>query len=170
MYLFNAKQQLRKYNTIYEIVDDYYPVRYDAYVRRKEFIINALQKQLVLLSNKARFIKENCDDEIDLRKKKKDVIVNILKIRGYDVIDGDEEFKYLRKMPMDSVCEENYQELLKEKGNKEAELDKVKSTSIEKMWTTELNILYKEYCKYKNDRKVRSIGLKSKKKKTKKKL
>ena len=92
-----------------------------------------------------------------------------MKIRGYDVIDGDEEYKYLRKMPMDSVCEENYQDLLKEKGDKETELDKVKSTSIEKMWTKELDILYKEYCKYKNDRKVRAIGLKSKKKKSKKK-
>jgi len=169
MYLFNSKQQLRKYNTIYEIVDDYYPVRYDAYVRRKEFIINSLQKQLVLLSNRGRFIKENCDDEIDLRKKKKEVIVNILKFRGYDVIDGDEEYKYLRKMPMDSVCEENYQQLLEEKGDKETELNKVKSTSIEKMWIKELDTLYKEYCKYKNDRKVRTIGLTSKKKKGKKK-
>ena len=168
MYLFNEQQQLKKYNTIYEIVDDYYPVRYDAYVRRKEFIINSLQKQLILLSNKARFIKENCDDEIDLRKKKKEVIVNILKFRGYEVIDGDDEYKYLRKMPMDSVCEENYQELLKEKGDKETDLNKVKSTSIEEMWIKELNILYKEYCKYKNDRKVRSIGITSKKKSKKK--
>lgn len=164
MYLFNAKQQLRKYNTIYEIVDDYFPVRYDAYVRRKEFIINSLQKQLILLSNKARFIKENCDDKIDLRKKKKDVIVDILKNRGYDIIGDDKEFKYLRKMPMDSVCEENYQDLLKEKGNKETELNKVQTTSIEKMWVDELDILYKDYCKYKNDRKVRAMGLKTKKK------
>ena len=67
-------------------------------------------------------------------------------------------------MPMDSVCEENYQDLLKEKGNKESELNKVQTTSIEKMWVDELDILYKDYCKYKNDRKVRAMGLKTKKK------
>ena len=65
---------------------------------------------------------------------------------------------------MDSVCEENYQDLLKEKGNKETELNKVQTTSIEKMWVDELDILYKDYCKYKNDRKVRAMGLKTKKK------
>ena len=65
---------------------------------------------------------------------------------------------------MDSVCEEKFNELLKEKGNKQAQLDKIKSTSIEDMWLTELEELNIEYCKYRNDRKVRSMGLTSKKK------
>ena len=164
MYLFNAKQQLRKYNDVYEIVDDYFPVRYDTYVKRKQYIIEQLTRELVLISNKARFIKENCDDIIDLRKKKISETIAILKIRDYDVIDGDEEYKYLRKMPMDSVCEEKFLELLKEKGKKEAELEKIKSTSIEDMWLSELDELNTEYCKYKNDRKVRAMGLTSKKK------
>ena len=123
---------------------------------------------MVLISNKARFIKENCDDVIDLRKKKKDVIVNLLKTRGYDLIEGDDEYKYLRKMPMDSVCEENFEALLKEKGDKETELNKVKETTIQMMWLHELRVLEKEYEQYKIDRVNRSKGITTKKKKKKK--
>ena len=170
MYLFNKDQRLKKYNNIYEIIEEYYPVRYQAYENRKAYIINALEKDLINITNKAKFIKENCDDIIDLRRKKKDVIVALLKSRGYDVIDNDEEYMYLRKMPMDSVCEENFEKLLKEKGEKEAELNKIKKTSIETMWLKDLDMLYKEYCKYKNDRIVRSKGIGAKiKKKGKKK-
>ena len=39
---------------------------------------------------------------------------------------------------------------LKEKGKKEAELEKIKSTSIEDMWLSELDELNTEYCNYYN--------------------
>ena len=169
MYLFNKDQQLRKYNTVYNIIDEFIGIRLDAYKRRKEFIINMLEKELILISNKARFIKENCDDIIDLRKKKKDVIIELLKSRNYDIINDDVDYKYLRKMPMDSVCEENVQALLKEKGCKENELDKVKETSVQKMWLKELRKLEDEYEQYKVDRINRAMGLKDKKVKKKKK-
>ena len=170
MYLFNKDQRLKKYDNVYEIIDEYYPVRYNAYIKRKKYIIDALEKELVTISNKAKFIKENCDGIIDLRKKKKDVIIELLKTRGYDIINNDPEYMYLRRMPMDSVCEENVEKLLKEKGDKETELTTVKNTSVEKMWLDELNILSKEFCKYQNDRIVRNkgIGAKIKKKKKKK--
>jgi len=168
MYLFNKEQQLRKYDTIYDIINEFVDIRLDAYARRKAYIIDMFENQLILISNKARFIKENCDDVIDLRKKKKDVIIQLLKTRDYAIMNGDEDYKYLRKMPMDSVCEENFQTLLKEKGDKEAELNIVKETTIQKMWLRELRTLEKEYEQYKIDRVNRSKGLTTKKKKKKK--
>ena len=71
-------------------------------------------------------------------------------------------------MPMDSVCEENFQALLQEKGDKETELETVKETSIQKMWLRELRTLEKHYEQYKIDRANRSKGLSAKKKKKKK--
>lgn len=52
-------------------------------------------------------------------KKKKSVVIELLKSRGYDLIfDEGEEFNYLRKMPIDSVMEENYLKLMKEREDK----------------------------------------------------
>ena len=166
MHLFDKDQKLKRYNSIYKIIEEYYPVRLDCYNKRKEFLINDLQLKVKILSNKARFIKEQCENVIDLRRKKKDVVIELLKSRGYDgECFDDEEFNYLRKMPIDSVIEENIQKLLKEKEEKEIELKKIMETTIEEMWLKELKELKKQYCKYQNDRKIRAVGGKKLKKK-----
>jgi DNA topoisomerase-2 len=72
--------------------------------------------------------------------------------KKYDVIDGDSDFKYLVKLPMDSVTEENVAKLLKEHGDKAAELECVKAKTIQQMWTEELESLTTEYTKYREER------------------
>ena len=72
-------------------------------------------------------------------------VIEMLKEKGYDTINDDVEYKYLRNMTIDSVEEENYEKLLKLKGEKETELNKIKETTIEDMWLSELKTLEKEY-------------------------
>jgi DNA topoisomerase-2 len=152
MNLFNADDKLTKYDNVEEIIDDYYTIRLEHYEDRKEFIIKALEKELLILSNKARYIQELLNDTIDLRKKKKQEIIDILNNKDYDTIDDDEDFKYLVKMPMDSVSEENVEKLLNERDNKNNELLRVKSTTIQEMWLQELTALENEYNDYRLER------------------
>jgi len=152
MHLFDAQDTLHKYEKVSEIIDAYYETRLQMYVTRKEYMIDALEKDLILLSNKARYIQENLADTIDLRKKKKEQVITMLEDKNYDKIDGDEEYKYLVKMPMDSVTEENVEKLLKDKGNKESELEQIKQKSVNKMWLEELDNLRELYLEYKEDR------------------
>jgi hypothetical protein len=53
---------------------------------------------------------------------------------------------------MDSVTEENVEKLNKERGNKEFELQNVKSITINKMWLNELETLKDQYIEYKDER------------------
>jgi DNA topoisomerase-2 len=158
MRLFDAKDKLKKYETVESIIDDYFVTRYEMYQTRKDFMIDALTKELVLLSNKARYIKENLDGTIDLRKKSKAQVSEMLKTKGYNMIDEDEEYKYLVKLPMDSVTEENVQKIFKEQENKSAELETVKNTSPNQMWSSELNNLKREYTVYLEERKRLMMG------------
>jgi DNA topoisomerase-2 len=103
------------------------------------------------LSNKARYIQENLEGTIDLRKKKKEQVTEMLKEKGFSIID-DEDYKYLVKMPMDSVTEENVERLLNDKANKEKDLEIVKNTSISQMWNSELDNLREQYIEYKDER------------------
>jgi DNA topoisomerase-2 len=121
------------------------------------------------LSNKSKYIKENLEGTIDLRRKKCDEVVTMLKAKGYDIMDDDEDYKYLTRMPMDSVTEENVAKLLKEHGDKSAELAVVQSQTIQKMWFGELNKLEHEYGKYKEERERIMLGESAPKKKTVKK-
>jgi DNA topoisomerase II len=153
MNLFNADDKLTKYDNVQEIIDDYYSVRLEYYDDRKEYLIDALEKELLVLHNKSRYIQELLNDVIDLRKKKKVEIIEMLNERDYDVIDEDNEYKYLIKMPMDSVCEENVNKLNNEYMKKQETLDNIKNTTIQQMWLNELEILENEYINYLEERK-----------------
>jgi len=152
MHLFDANDTLQKYEKVTDIIDAYYDVRLKMYQTRKDNMIESLERELMMLTNKAKYIQENLDGTIDLRKKKKEQVVEMLQNKGYDVIDDDEDYKYLVKMPMDSVTEENVERLNKEHGNKAVELETIKSTSINKMWLNELENLSQEYIAYKEER------------------
>lgn len=167
MNLFNSEDKLKKYESVEEIIDDYYQIRLEYYEDRKEYMIDALEREIMILSNKAKYIKEVLEGTIDLRKKKKQEIIDMLEEKEYDNIDDDEEFKYLVRMPMDSVSEENVEKLLKEHQDKEDELDRIKATTIEEMWLSELEILENEYQEYQKEREQAQIGeIKVAKKKT----
>jgi DNA topoisomerase-2 len=141
MYLFDADDKLRKYETVEDIVKDYYKTRVKMYRQRIEYIVDVLQKELCLLSNKAKYIIENLEGTIDLRRKKKQQIIDLLIAKEYDMLEDDTEFKYLVKMPMDSVSEENVEKIMKQKGDKEAELAKYKKMKPTSLWLSELKEL-----------------------------
>ena len=152
MHLFDSEDSLKKFDKVADIIDSYYEVRLKLYQERKNYMIRALEKELVLLTNKAKYIQENLAGTIDLRKKKREQVIELLANKGYAIIDDDQDYKYLTKMPMDSVTEENVEKLLKDKGNAECELETVKSKSINKMWTEELDKLRSLYIEYKEER------------------
>lgn len=151
MHLFNEKEQLRKYENVYDIVKEYYSIRYRYYNMRKEFLIAKLGKELVVLSNKARYIQDTLDDKIDLRKRSKQEIESMLEEMGFDRGDSnphtEKNFNYLVKMSMDSVSKENVERIMKEYGDKEAELDVVTNASVEQTWLQELASLKIAYKK-----------------------
>ena len=149
MNLFNAEDKLKKYNTITQIIDDYYNVRLEYYKIRKNYIINYLEKELLILNNKARYISEVLEGSIDLRKKSKLSIIQLLKEKNYEIIDiNDNEYKYLLKMSMDSVSEDNVEKLEKEFSEKKNQLEVVKRIKEEEMWLKELIQLEKVYNEY----------------------
>jgi DNA topoisomerase-2 len=167
MNLFDAKEKLVKYSSPEEIVDSYSTTRLEFYVKRKYALMAVLRKELMMLSNRARYITELLEDKIDLRRKTNKQLAELLKERKYDMMDGKEAkeakdakdegeeaeasgqgYKYLLKLPMDSVSEENVQKLLNEKQKKEKELEELSSKTVEQMWMKDLEELEVEYNKF----------------------
>ena len=166
MNMFDANEKLKKYSSAEEIIDDYYGVRLEYYEKRKQYILNALRRELLVLSNRARYITELLDDTIDLRRKTNKMLTTLLKERKYDIyiagkdkdeassgdsgsdVDDENGYKYLLKLPMDSVSEENVSRLLAEKEKKEKELSELGSKSLEQLWQNDLEELEAEYTKF----------------------
>ena len=139
MNLFNHDEKLTHYNEVYEICDDFMKNRIKYYDVRKQYLIKQLEKEIELAKNKYTYIMEVLDGTIDLRRKRSDEIVEMLKSKTYTLIDNT--YHYLIKMSMDSVSEENVKTLKKEYDTKKKELDKLQNTTIEEMWLTELKQL-----------------------------
>ena len=119
-------------------------------------MIEQLEKIVKVLSNKARFIEEQCNDVIDLRKKKKDVVTKLLESRKFDKVD--DEYTYLTSMAIHNLIEENIEKLRKERDEKKQLLLTLKETTIEKMWMDELDEFVLEYLKYRKARVKRNSG------------
>jgi DNA topoisomerase-2 len=150
MHMFNHEFKLHKYANVGEIIDDFYGVRLDIYGKRKAALIKDMQKKLMKLSNRARYILETLEGVVDLRRKNAQQVSELMESRKFDKLEGD--YKYLIKMPMDSVTQENVQNILKEKEETEKELSILTATTLEKMWLSELDEFEREYGVYKKRR------------------
>ncbi len=148
MNLFDAHEKLRKYATIYDIIEDYYVERLALYAKRKAAMLAQLANELRVLTNRARYIQEVLDDKLELRRQTKEAIFAKMTEHGYEHIDGDVEFKYLLKMPMDSVSDENVRHLLAERDSKREQHSALTDTSIQALWVRDLDELEGEYRKW----------------------
>ena len=145
MHVFDENEKLVKFNKVEDLIASYMQVRLEYYVKRKAYQVIQLEKESVVLSNKARFITELLEDTLDLRKKKTVEVSAILKARDYAIIEDDTDYKYLVRLPMDSVTEENIVKIINERDRKLNELAFLKGTAEKQLWLNELNILRKEY-------------------------
>jgi DNA topoisomerase-2 len=150
MHMFNKDCRLHKYASVEEIIDAFYEIRMETYSKRKAYLIDDLQKKLVRLTNRALYIQATLDGRIDLRRKTADAVTQLLASVGLVKIEGD--YKYLIKMPMDSVTEENAAHILRERELAEQELATLMATTLEQMWLGELATLDREYGVYKAKR------------------
>lgn len=167
MHLFSAECKLRKYASVEEIIGEFYGIRLQAYHTRKSHLVAELAAKVAKLSNKAKYIMANLDGSIDLRRKPNAEVAALLESRGFDQVEGD--YKYLTKMPMDSVSQENVDALLNEKHNREQEYNTLLATTCETMWMRELEEFENEYVKCRNQQ-MQSESVKAEKPKPKKNL
>lgn len=150
IHMFDENCKLKKFEDVNELIRDYYPVRLATYGKRKTYLVDAMRHKMMVLTNKARYIEYTLIDKIDLRRKSADAVIKMLEHNGFDKIDGD--YKYLVKMPMDSVTIENVDRLRKERDDTQKELDILVATTLEQMWMKELDDLEKSYNEYKKER------------------
>merc|ERR1719220_2075785 len=84
MVLFDHLGRLKKYETVEEILREFYDLRLKMYEKRKAYMVGSLAGEAKKLSNQARFILEKCDGSLKVENKKKQLMIDELSRRGYD--------------------------------------------------------------------------------------
>ncbi|NDG64232.1 MAG: hypothetical protein EBY29_12335 [Planctomycetes bacterium] len=143
MNLFDDREQLRKYDTVHDIARAFFRVRREIYEQRKQSMLAKLRNDLEILTNRTRYIQEQLDDTLDLRRQKRETLLATLQSKGYAARDGG--YEYLLKMPMDCVTDEKVASLLVERDTKQHEHDDLLETGSAKLWMRDLDVLEKMY-------------------------
>ncbi|XP_077315975.1 DNA topoisomerase 2-alpha isoform X2 [Lithobates pipiens] len=170
MVLFDHTGCLRKYETVMDILREFFDLRLRYYGLRKDWMLGMLTAETSKLTNQARFILEKIEGVLVIENKPKKELIQMLVQRGYDsdpvkawkqtqekeqtgeLIEEDEveasgtgpDFNYLLNMPMWYLTKEKKEELCKQRDTKIAELEDLKRKSPSDLWKGDLAAFIEE--------------------------
>ncbi|XP_060604745.1 DNA topoisomerase 2-alpha-like isoform X3 [Ruditapes philippinarum] len=84
MVLFDRNGCIKKYNSVEEILREFFEVRSEMYRKRKAYLEGMLAAESLKFDNIARFIMEKIEGTVTIENKKKKDLVDLLVRRGYD--------------------------------------------------------------------------------------
>ncbi|CAJ1080808.1 DNA topoisomerase 2-alpha isoform X1 [Xyrichtys novacula] len=166
MVLFDHVGSLKKYESVQDILKEYFELRMKYYKLRKDWLAGMLGAESAKLTNQARFILEKIQGTLVIENKPKKELIRMLQQMGYDsdpvkawkqaqekneVETEDEteegaeqedtsgpDYNYLLSMPMWFLTKEKKEELCKQRDAKLTELNTMKKKTPADLWKEDL--------------------------------
>jgi len=132
----DERGKLIVFNNVPQLVEYFTKFRLSFYSKRKEFLLRKYATELQYLSNRARFVKLIIDGKLKINNRPKAELIADLEKLAFDQVSGS--FNYLLSMPIHSLTKETYEQLMKEVGAKEEELEKIKGREPLDMYKEDL--------------------------------
>ena len=133
--------RLKTFETAEDIIPYFCEFRLTWYEKRKKYIIGKLEQELLVLTNKARFIKSIIDKKLKVNNAPKADVVKWLGNNKFDKVNGS--YDYLTNMAIYNLTKEKYEELLKQRDTKKKELETAKAAVPKEMYLDDLKSLRK---------------------------
>ncbi|KAL6523252.1 DNA topoisomerase 2 [Orobanche gracilis] len=149
MHLFNAKGELVKYSSPEKIIEEFCDLRLEFYEKRKKFMLTMLEKELLKLENKVRFIKEVIEGKTIIMNRKRNDLLAELKKKNFTPFPSNatspnptgSDYEYLLSMPIDTLTMEKVQDLCGQRKKLNDEVDGLKHATPESLWSKDLDAL-----------------------------
>ncbi|KAK5044835.1 DNA topoisomerase 2 [Exophiala bonariae] len=169
---FDPQGRITKYANVEAIMDEFYSYRLQMYAKRKEWLLNDLQRELSRLTNQARFIQMIIDGKLVISKKKKAVLITELQKLGFtpfpkikdaeesgelepvveeEIDESDDDsidasaYDYLLGMALWSLTQERVEKVRRQIADKEQEVDVLMKKSKEDLWIADLDDFVAEW-------------------------
>ncbi|POS85094.1 putative DNA topoisomerase 2 [Erysiphe pulchra] len=168
---FDTRGQIRKYEKVEDIMEEYYVYRLEMYTKRKAYWLDKIDTEYRKLKNQARFVLEIIDNKLVVSRKKKSVLVSELRQRGYEAFPkgkdpqlpnndntpenddeispeedgGARDYDYLLSLPIWSLTQERVDKLKDQMLNKKKEHDDLKLLSEKDLWCRDLDDFIQEW-------------------------
>jgi DNA topoisomerase-2 len=138
MHAFNSKGVITKYETLTDILCEFWTVRINLYETRREYQIKTLNEKLPYHVNVGRFIRDQIQDEpeVNLKKKTLEECNNILGEHEYQHIDGS--YEYIMRLPVSAFTAEKVAKHERDMADLKAEIHRLECTNAERLWLADL--------------------------------
>jgi DNA topoisomerase-2 len=128
--------KLKIFESVSDLVEYFVNFRLGYYDKRKTYLIDKLTKELIFLSNRAKFIKLIIDGKLKVNNRPKAELISDLENLKFDKVN--ESYNYLLSMAISSLTKELYEQLLNEVQVKTDERELVKKTEPIDMYKSDL--------------------------------
>jgi DNA topoisomerase-2 len=162
MHLYNNKGIICKYDTVEDIMKEFYMIRLAYYGKRKEYMLKSMKRELDIFSAKIRFIEEFISGEINILHKEDEEIEAMLVERNYPKFgsnadaafmlkEGEEEdtekysYEYLLNMKIKSLTKKKIEELKTLYENKLALYKELEANDEKTLWKNDLTKFLEVY-------------------------
>ena len=153
MVFFNSTTSLKKYNSIDEIIHDFCIVRYSYYSKRKTYILLQLEKKILFLNNKKRFLQDVMSTKLTLLNSNLQDICTYLETNGYDkenvfTESKENNYDYLLNLPFKSMTSDHILKLTTDIHLKQTTFKNLTNVSEKELWLNDINEFEIEYLKW----------------------
>ncbi|RDW79514.1 DNA topoisomerase 2 [Coleophoma cylindrospora] len=169
---FDLNGQIKKYEKVEDILEEFYHYRLSMYTKRKAYWLAKLNTEYRKIRNQARFVMEIIDNKLVVSKKKKPVLVAELRKRDYeafpkvseakkageddDVVENEDEvtadedagardYDYLLGLPIWSLTQERVDKLKQQMAMKKEEHDSLENMNEKDLWCKDLDDFVQEW-------------------------
>jgi len=126
-----------------DIIRYFVNFRLNYYHKRKQFLLDKMNRELKILSNRGRFIKAIIDGKLKVNNVAKAVIIEGIEAMGLDKIDNS--YDYLLRMPIYSLTKEMYEKIKEDFTTKKEEIKVLEATDPKDMYLLDLTELKKKF-------------------------
>ena len=126
-----------------DIIKYFVNFRLKYYHKRKQFLLDKMNRELKILSNRGRFIKAIIDGKLKVNNVSKSIIIEGIEAMNLDKID--DSYDYLLRMPIYSLTKEMYDKLKEDFTIKKEEIKTLEATDPKDMYLLDLTELKKKF-------------------------
>jgi len=155
LHLYNAKNHLSRYDSVIDIMNDFYEQRLHSYELRKEYFLAKLKNELDIYKFKVKFINEYIDEVIQINRRDEADVINQLEEGEYPrlahdhmTLEKDRSYRYLTDMSILTLTKNKIKELENKRNLCEIEYNKYLTKPVKQIWKEELDEFIKHYDKY----------------------
>ena len=136
IHLFNQKGQIQKYNSVGEILKEYYTIRLEYYLKRKQHLLKQWNTEVMYLQAKVDFIRAVNLKKIHMRKQTEEQVKSYLEQEKYPKKDND--YLYLLNIPMRFMTKDQMKKLQNDIDKRNNDISELKQKSEKDLWKNDL--------------------------------